>query len=99
MVFLRAKGYRILRHRYKCKQGEVDIICEKRHAVVFIEVKYRSTLDQALFAVDKQKYNRIQKVALHFIKTNPQYHNCNLRVDIVAIGRFFSISHQKNVIL
>jgi putative endonuclease len=77
----------------------VDIVCKKRRTVVFVEVKYRSTPYQALFAVDKQKYNRIQKAALYFIKANPQYHNCDLRVDVVVIGRYFSTSHQKNVIL
>ncbi|MDR1475645.1 MAG: YraN family protein [Holosporales bacterium] len=98
-AFLLVKGYRILKLRYKCKHGEVDIICKKGNAIIFVEVKYRPTLDQALFAIDRQKYKRIQSAALHFLKGTPIYTGYDLRIDAIVINRRLFVSHEKCIIL
>ena len=39
--YLRRKGYRIVERNYRCRQGEIDIIAERRDFLVFVEVKLR----------------------------------------------------------
>ena len=38
---LRKKGYRIVERNFRCRQGEIDIIAERRDFLVFVEVKLR----------------------------------------------------------
>lgn len=40
---LKKKGYRIVEKNYRCRYGEIDIIAEQGGAVVFIEVKTRTS--------------------------------------------------------
>ena len=42
-VCLQKKGYRIIERNYRCRQGEVDLVCRHGRYLVFVEVKYRST--------------------------------------------------------
>ena len=41
-VYLQKKGYRVLERNYRCRQGEVDLICTQGPCLVFVEVKYRT---------------------------------------------------------
>ena len=45
---LAERGYEILALNYRCRQGEVDIVCRQGGVLVFVEVKYRSTEASAL---------------------------------------------------
>lgn len=84
--FLKKKGYRILICNYKTKFGEIDIIAQDKHVIVFVEVKRRSTLayGRPIEAVDFKKQQKIRKVAEFYlmIKKNP-YADC--RFDVIEI--------------
>ena len=41
----RFAGYRLIRHRYRCQAGEIDLIMRRGRHLVFIEVKYTSAGD------------------------------------------------------
>jgi len=41
--YLRSRGYRIVERNFRARSGEVDIIAEQKDALVFVEVKARST--------------------------------------------------------
>ena len=43
-AFLTSKGYRVLERNFRCRQGEIDLICRHGRYLVFAEVKYRSGL-------------------------------------------------------
>ena len=43
-AYLKRKGYRILEQNFRCRQGEIDLIARDGGYLVFIEVKYRSSL-------------------------------------------------------
>ena len=40
--YLVQKGVRIIRRNFRCREGEVDIVCRDKKTLVFVEVKYRS---------------------------------------------------------
>ena len=50
-LLLIAKAYRILERRWKTPFGEIDIVARRRGVVVFVEVKARGSIDEAVEAV------------------------------------------------
>ena len=71
--YLESRGYEILWHSYRCRFGEIDLICTKGQYLVFVEVKTRSQgaiADPAEF-VDQYKQERIIQTAKLFLAQNP----------------------------
>src|SRR5579862_3653722 len=62
-MLLIAKAYRILARRWRTPFGEVDIVARRRHTLVFVEVKARATLDEAVEAVTAKSQQRIIRAA------------------------------------
>jgi len=62
-ALLIAKGFRILARRWKSPLGEIDIVARRRQLLVFVEVKARSGLDEAAFAVTPRQRARIAAAA------------------------------------
>jgi putative endonuclease len=88
--WLRLKGYRILANRYKGLGGEIDLIARRGGTIVFVEVKARSTLEEALNAVTPAQRERIAASAAGFLAAHPAHGNCDARFDVIAIrpGKF-----------
>jgi putative endonuclease len=84
-------GYSILTsnffNRFGKQTGEIDLIAVKGKDLVFIEVKARtsSTFGNPFDAVNSSKQRKIVKTAKLFIKTNPQYENYNIRIDVAGV--------------
>ena len=51
IALLTAKGYALIRRRYKSPSGEIDLIMRRGDVTAFIEVKARSTHDEAVASV------------------------------------------------
>lgn len=64
---LRFKFYRIRERRFLAGGGEVDLIASRGKTLVFVEVKARQSLDDALQAITPQKVARINKAARAYI--------------------------------
>ena len=86
LLFLRAKGYRILARTYIVRGGEIDIIAWRGSAVAFIEVKARPTLEAALTAVTPAKQRRMSIAARHWLAANQWAMRCSLRGDLIAVA-------------
>ena len=86
ILFLRAKGYRILARTYIVRGGEIDVIARRGSAVAFVEVKARPTLDEALIAVTPAKQRRMSVAARHWLSANQWAMRCSLRGDLMAIA-------------
>ena len=85
--FLRRNGYRILYRNFKGRTGgEIDVVCRDNDALVFVEVKTRTSEDfgRPLEAVDRQKQRRISRGALAWLRMldNP---DILFRFDIVEV--------------
>ncbi|HTG01948.1 MAG TPA: YraN family protein [Nitrospirota bacterium] len=85
--FLEKKGYRILDRNYSAAGGEIDLIALHNDAVVFVEVKMRTSdaFGAPELAVTPQKQSRMVKAALSYIKRK-QFHQVPCRFDVVAIS-------------
>ncbi|MDR1025846.1 MAG: YraN family protein [Lactobacillus sp.] len=99
-AFLFLKGYRILASNYitgrRTTAGEIDIIACKGKTLVFVEVKKRSTIEKAAYALLAKQRQRIQRGAEAFIKRHPQYKKHNVRFDAVLVKLPLTIKHIKN---
>jgi putative endonuclease len=84
--FLKKKGYRIIERNYVCKMGEMDIIAKDKDALVFVEVKTRTSTDfgPPQLAVNSTKQKQLSKVALNFLKEK-RLGEIKARFDVVAI--------------
>ena len=84
--FLEDKGYKIIERNYFYSHGEIDIIAEDLQDLVFVEVKYRTSLEfgPPELSISKGKQKLIRKTAEAYlyeqeIKDRP------CRIDLVAI--------------
>lgn len=85
--WLRLKGYKILEQRYKTKVGEVDLIARKGNLVIFVEVKARPTVTQALESITPTMQNRIGRAAQYYMSQN-DLTAFDLRFDLITITPF-----------
>jgi putative endonuclease len=85
-AYLMAKGYRILAKRFRTPHGEIDIVAKRRNLLAFVEVKARSTLDDAAFAVTPRQQARIVDAAQAWLMAHPEHAEFELRFDAVLIA-------------
>lgn len=85
--YLGGQGYLIVERNYRCKQGEVDLICRHGRYLVFAEVKYRSSriMGSPAEAVDQRKQERIRKVAAYYLYSSHLPEDTPCRFDVVSI--------------
>ena len=96
-VWLFCKGYRVLVRRYKTPAGEIDLICRTRTCVVYVEVKYRQTMEDSLTAVGPRQIARMQKAAEVFLSRHPNLSTLDQRFDLIAWAPKKFPKHVKNL--
>ena len=82
---------------FRCKIGEIDIIAKDENTYVFTEVKYRSSHSHGYSgeAINKQKQQKIYKIASYFLLKNCLSMNTSCRFDAILIDEN-EITHIKN---
>lgn len=80
------KGYRILARRFRTPFGEIDIVAQRRNLVAFVEVKARSGVDAAAYAVTPRQQQRIIAAAQAWLMAHPEHASFDLRFDAVLIA-------------
>ena len=94
IFFLRLKGYKILKRRYKTFVGEVDIVAKKGNVIIAIEVKARKrTVTKNGFLIDEvlgeNQKKRIKRATMAFMSANfKKYYNHSIRFDLVVISPY-----------
>ncbi len=84
--FLKNLGYEIIERNYQYGHGEIDIIAKESNAFVFVEVKYRKSLEYGIpeTAVTKSKQKQIRKIAEAYIYEK-EIKDTSCRIDVIAI--------------
>lgn len=92
--YLEAKGYKIKERNYRTFLGEIDIVCEYKGNIIFVEVKTRRSnkFGYPEEAVNFIKQQKIIKNALCYLS---KYHlwKKNCCFDVISI----SISNHKDI--
>jgi putative endonuclease len=86
--FLTRQGYRVIERNFRTRTGEIDLIALHEGAVVFVEVKTRTSdaFGAPELAVTPQKQKRMIKAALGYMNQK-RIHQMPCRFDIVAISK------------
>ncbi|UCG43934.1 MAG: YraN family protein [candidate division WOR-3 bacterium] len=83
---LRSKGMRVLARNHRTRLGEVDLICQDRDTVVFVEVKARTSdaFGHPLLAVGQRKQKKLRSLAQEFLAAR-RLEDRPVRFDVVSV--------------
>ena len=102
--FLKKNKYKIIKTNYKNKLGEIDIICEDKKYIVFVEVKTRKidSIVTCVLAVNNKKQYHILRTAHKYLSENES--NKQPRFDIIEVeyyndGTYNVIEHYINAFM
>ncbi|MCS6841610.1 MAG: YraN family protein [Roseiflexus sp.] len=98
--YLARRGYEVLRRKWRCAAGEVDIVARHNGVLIFVEVRTRSGNDPGMAAesITAAKRARLITLAGMFLESHHLPADTPWRIDIVAIaagsyGQAVSIEH------
>lgn len=83
LAFVKCQGLTLLESNYRCRYGEIDIICRDQSVLVFIEVRFRANLQfgGAAASVTARKQYKILRAAQNYLM---QHGNQACRFDVIA---------------
>jgi len=85
-TYLLQHGLTLITQNYYCRRGEIDLIMQDGHSLIFVEVRYRksSKFGSALESVDRRKQTKLIVTAEHYLQQNTStFSSC--RFDVIAI--------------
>lgn len=83
--WLEQNGYEIKERNFRSKFGEIDIIATKDEVLHFIEVKATYGDYEAIYRVNKRKFDKILKTINFYFITRDV--DMDFQVDVVVIDR------------
>ena len=91
--FLEKHGLTVRARNYRCRGGEIDLVCRSGKILVFVEVRFRSNaaFGGAGASITLSKQRRIILAAQHYLQANKQY-DCDCRFDCLLLD---SLSEEK----
>lgn len=77
----------MLTRNYRCRGGEIDLVCGDGRVVVFVEVRLRRNTDYggASASITLQKRQRIARAAQHYLILNGQT-DAECRFDCILLN-------------
>ena len=95
-LYLKKKGYKIVKQNYSTPFGEADLIAQDKDEVAFIEVKTRTTDGygaprESVVKAKQQRYKRIAE--FYWLQTGEEP---NARFDVAEVWADGTIEYLKN---
>ena len=86
-VMLEAAGLQVIERNYRCKVGELDLICLDDEQLVIVEVRARrqTRYGSAAASIDRRKQRRIIRTTLHLLQHRNWLSTHACRFDVVAV--------------
>lgn len=71
--YLERQGLKVLTRNYRCRGGEIDLVCRDGETLVFVEVRLRSNRNfgGAAASITAAKQRRIALAARHYLAGKP----------------------------
>lgn len=85
-LWLMAKGYRILGFRLATPLGEIDLLAQRGKVLAVVEVKQRTTIEDALDAVTPTQRERLRRAAAHVSTHRAGLRDLFVRLDLIALA-------------
>jgi putative endonuclease len=86
---LQRAGLVVMERNYRCKMGEIDIICQDKSQLVFVEVRCRHNqrFASAFASVTIGKQRKLIRAAQFFLQRRGWSNSRPCRFDVVAISK------------
>ncbi len=97
VLYLTAKGYRLLGRRFGGKGGEIDLIMARGDSIVFVEVKARALIGDAASAITADKRRLMEARIRQWLARNPWAMQRSLRADAVFLAPWRLPRHVRGV--
>jgi putative endonuclease len=83
--FLTHRGLKLLERNYRCRFGEIDLIMNDGHTIVFVEVRYRrnNTFGGSVESITAAKREKLLRAARHYMAGKNEFPDC--RFDAVLL--------------
>ena len=83
--YLRKQGFRVLENRFRCREGEIDLVVSRGPYLCFVEVKLRRNAEmaEAREFVTPGKQRRVRTAALYYLMEHPS--PLQPRFDVVEV--------------
>lgn len=83
---LERHGLTILARGYRCRLGELDLVCRDDRELVIVEVRARGgrALCSAVDSIDAHKRRRIVQATRHLLMRHGEWQAAPIRFDVVA---------------
>lgn len=85
--WLAGHGLKLIEANYLCRYGEIDLIMQDKHTLVFFEVRFRDKAHHgsAIESVDWRKQEKIGLTAEHYLSAHPKYQHQAVRIDVLGV--------------
>jgi putative endonuclease len=93
---LEQHGLSIVARGYRCRLGELDIVCTDGHALIVVEVRARSRGGpcSAVETIGRHKRRRIVQATRHLLMRNSRFASAPIRFDVIAFDAIDTASAQ-----
>lgn len=93
-AYLASRGVRTLLRRYRCRLGELDLVCTDGTSLIVVEVRARRSTRYASPAasVDARKRRRILQATRHLLMRHPDWSARPVRFDVIAVAHIEAAS-------
>jgi putative endonuclease len=81
----RLSGFRLLARRYRTPVGEIDLVLRRGSLLVFVEVKARRRLVDAVDALRPRQSERLARAASVYLRDHPIHDQCAMRFDLIGV--------------
>ena len=87
--YLETQGLRLLQSNYYCRFGELDLIMSDGAVLVFVEVRFRRSLQfgDAAASVTPSKQQKLRRTAAHFLQHHPRLAHTACRFDVIGLSQ------------
>ena len=85
-TYLEEHGLSVIARGYRCRLGELDLVCRDDRQLVIVEVRARSrgALCSAVESIDVHKRRRIVQATRHLLMRHAEWQAAMIRFDVVA---------------
>jgi|GraSoiStandDraft_42_1057292.scaffolds.fasta_scaffold1697290_1 putative endonuclease len=84
--YLEAHGLRVVARGFRCRVGELDLVCQDGRHLVVVEVRARGSgaLTSAIESIGPSKRRRIVQATRYLMLRHREWHAAPIRFDVVA---------------
>ena len=84
--YLEERGLVVLARGYRCRLGEIDLVCREQRTLVIVEVRARGSgaVARAAESIGPAKRTRIIRATRHFLMRHREWRDSAIRFDVVA---------------